>query len=155
VGRGARAGVARTMGKRPESSACFDSGVTMNWQEWSRLADNPSLWENREEKGLIKAEYVDGYTLRLWFEDGLDVSIYELDFTPLMVDGNPGGVFEALKDHKRFQNVRGDYALIWPNPETGVYDEKAIDIAPECVRFFCERYGKLLKPVKQKTAKAA
>lgn len=36
----------------------------------------------------------------------------------------------------------GNYALIWPNPETGAYDEKAIDIAPECVRFFCEKYGK-------------
>jgi len=42
--------------------------------------------------------------------------------------------------------VKGDYALIWPNPETGAYDEAAIDLAPECVRFFCERYGTLVKP---------
>ncbi len=98
-----------------------------------------------KEKGLLKAEYVDDYVLRLWFEDEMDVSIYELDFRPLVVEGNPGGVFEALKDKERFKQVRGDYALIWPNPETGGYDEKAIDMAPECVRFFCERYGKALK----------
>jgi hypothetical protein len=101
--------------------------------------------EDREEKGLLKAEYVGDYILRLWFEDELDVSIYELDFHPLMVEENPGGVFAALKDRARFEVVRGEYALIWPNPETGGYDEQAIDIAPECVRFFCERYGKALK----------
>jgi hypothetical protein len=117
----------------------------MNWQEWSTLADNESLWQSRTEKGLLKAEYVGDYILRLWFEDELDVSIYELDFHPLMVDKNPGGVFAALKDQTRFEVVRGEYALIWPNPETGGYDERAIDIAPECVRFFCERYGKALK----------
>ncbi|MCI0476537.1 MAG: DUF2442 domain-containing protein, partial [Anaerolineales bacterium] len=101
--------------------------------------------QGQNEKGLVKAEYVDGYTLRLWFEDDLDVSIYELDFYPLIVQENPGGVFDALKDRARFQIVRGDYALIWPNPETGAYDEQAIDLAPECVRFFCEKYGKALK----------
>ena len=46
-----------------------------------------------------------------------------------------------LKDKKRFQLVQGEYALIWPNPETGAHDEQAIDLAPECVRFFCKRYG--------------
>jgi hypothetical protein len=109
------------------------------------VADNPSLWKDREEKGLLKAEYVGGYVLRLWFEDGLDVSIYELDFRPLVVDDNPGGVFAPLQDKERFKQVRGDYALIWPNPQTGAYDEKAIDIAPECVRFFCEKYAKPVK----------
>jgi len=117
----------------------------MEWKEWHAVADDPSLWKGREEKGLLKAEYVGEYVLRLWFEDEMDVSIYELDFRPLVVEGNPGGVFEALKDKERFKQVRGDYALIWPNPETGGYDEKAIDMAPECVRFFCERYGKALK----------
>jgi hypothetical protein len=117
----------------------------MSWQEWSALADNARLWQGQNEKGLVKAEYVDGYTLRLWFEDDLDVSIYELDFYPLIVQDNPGGVFAALKDRARFQIVRGEYALIWPNPETGAYDEQAIDLAPECARFFCEKYGKAIK----------
>jgi hypothetical protein len=117
----------------------------MNWQEWSAVADDPSLWKNREEKGLLKADYVGDYVLRLWFEDEMDVSIYELDFRPLVVEEDPGGVFAPLKNQERFKQVRGDYALIWPNPETGAYDEQAIDMAPECVRFFCEKYGKALK----------
>lgn len=54
-------------------------------------------------------------------------------------------MFLPLKDQARFQQARGDYALIWLNPETGAYDEKAIDIAPECIRFFCEKYGKTVK----------
>lgn len=86
----------------------------------------------------------------------MDVSIYELDCQPLIVKDNPGGVFEALKDPERFKQVRGEYTLIWPNPETGAYDERAIDIAPECVRFFCERYGKPVKTfAKGKTAAPA
>lgn len=117
----------------------------MKWQEWAAVADDPSLWKNREEKGLLKAEYVADYVLRLWFQDEMDVSIYELDFRPLVVEDNPGGVFGALKDQERFKHVRGDYALIWPNPQTEAYDEQAIDLAPECVRFFCERYGKSIR----------
>jgi hypothetical protein len=117
----------------------------MKWQEWQTLADNAAYWDDRNEKGLLKAEYVAGHTLRLWFEDDLDVSIYELDFYPLLVEENPGGVFDLLKDAERFRVVRGEYALIWPNPETGADDGQTIDVAPECVRFFCERYGKVLK----------
>lgn len=128
----------------------------MKWREWSTIAEDASLWEGRSEKGLLKAEYVDAYRLRLWFEDDMDVSIYELDFHPLLVEDNPGGVFAVLKDLERFQIVRGEYALIWPNPETGAYDEKAIDIAPECVRFFCEKYGRALNvSARQKAAAAA
>jgi len=127
----------------------------MKWQEWSAVADDPSLWKNREEKGLLKAEYVGDYILRLWFEDEMDVSVYELDFRPLVLDDNPGGMFGPLKDQERFKRVRGEYALIWPNRETGAYDERAIDMAPECVRFFCERYGKALKvSAKDKAARA-
>jgi hypothetical protein len=127
----------------------------MKWQEWSAVADNDALWRNHEEKGLLKAEYVGDYVLRLWFEDALDVSIYELDFCPLLVEDNPGGVFAPLKDKERFRLVQGDYALIWLNPETGEYDEQAIDLAPECVRFFCERYGKVVKGATQLIAVAA
>lgn len=97
------------------------------------------------ERGLLKAEHVHGFVLRLWFEEDLDVSIYDLDFRPLLIDHNPRGVFESLRHSKRFRNVVGDYALIWLNPETGAYDEGAIDLAPECVRFFCELYGKRIK----------
>ncbi len=117
----------------------------MKWQEWYTLASNEAYWQNREEKGLLKAEYVRDYILRLWFEEKLDVSIYELDFYPLMVAENPGGVFSPLKSQARFRLVEGNYALVWLNPETGAYDEQAIDIAPECIRFFCEKYGKKLK----------
>ncbi len=130
-------------------------GDIMKWQEWTAVADDSSLWKNREEKGLLKAEYVDDYVLRLWFEDTMDVSIYELDFRPLVVEGNPGGVFAPLKDRERFKRVRGEYALIWPNPETGAYDEQAIDMAPECVRFFCEKYGKPVKVAAKRKATAS
>ncbi|MCX5645611.1 MAG: hypothetical protein NTZ17_13195 [Phycisphaerae bacterium] len=127
----------------------------MKWQEWSAAADDVSLWKNREERGLLKAEYVGDYVLRLWFEDEMDVSIYELDFRPLVVEDNPGGVFTALKDRERFKWVRGEDTLIWPNPETGAYDERAIDMAPECVRFFCEKYGKPLKLAAKSKATAS
>ena len=117
----------------------------MKWEEWTKVARDEPIWLDHEEKGLLKAEYVRGYVLRLWFEEELDVSIYELDFHPLIVEENPGEVLLPLREKKRFQFVEGDYALIWPNPETGAYDEKVIDIAPECVRFFCEKHGEKLK----------
>jgi hypothetical protein len=117
----------------------------MKWKEWEVVANDESLWRDREEKGLLKAEYIGDYKLRLWFEEDLDVSIYELDFYSLIVEDNPGGVFEELKEKERFQLVEGDYALAWLNPETGLYDEQAIDIAPECIRFYCEKYGKKVK----------
>jgi len=119
----------------------------MHWQEWQTYADDENNWRNHNERGLLKAEAMGNYTLRLWFEEEMDVSIYELDFYPLFVTENPGGVFEVLRDPERFRLVTGNYALVWLNPDTGVYDETAIDIAPECIRFFCERYGKKLKTV--------
>jgi len=117
----------------------------MNWKEWHEYAENETLWRNHQEKGLLKAEYVRDYVLRLWFEDDLDVSIYELDFYPLIIQDDPGPVFLRLRDKEHFHLVEGDYALIWLNPETGAYDKKAVDVAPECIRFFCEKYGKKLK----------
>ena len=115
------------------------------WQEWATAAQDENRWLDSEERGLLKAEHVRDYVLRLWFEEDLDVSIYELDFRRLFVDENPGGVFEALRDQKRFAFVSGDYSLNWLNPDTGTYDETTIDIAPECIRFFCERYGRQIK----------
>jgi len=117
----------------------------MNWNEWQAYANDESNWLNHEERGLLKAEHVKAFVLRLWFEEEMDVSIYELDFRHLLVENNPGGVFEPLRDPNRFQLVEGDYALVWLNPETGAYDETAIDLAPESVRFFCERYGRKIK----------
>ena len=114
----------------------------MKWREWQAIADDEGRWLNHQERGVLKAEHLADFILRVWFEEDLDVSIYELDFRPLFVEENPGGVFALLKDEERFRHVRGDYALIWPSPESGAYDEHAIDLAPECVRFFCERYGK-------------
>lgn len=121
----------------------------MKWGEWQTVADDESRWDHHQEKGVLKAEHLAQFVLRVWFEEDLDVSIYELDFRPLFVDENPGGVFELLRDEERFRQVLGDYALIWPNPESGAYDEHAIDLAPECVRFFCERYGKRVKRAHQ------
>ena len=117
----------------------------MNWNEWKDLARDEKLWRDSEERGLLKAEHIHDYQLRLWFEEELDVSIYEVDFRLLVVDNNPGGIFEDLKNPERFQLVLGDYSLVWLNPDTGVYDEEAIDIAPECIRYFCEKYGKKIK----------
>lgn len=117
----------------------------MNWQEWQTYANDESNWLNHEERGLLKAEHLHDFVLRLWFEEEMDVSIYELDLRPLFVENNPGGVFESLSDPARFRLVEGDYSLIWLNPETGEYDEEVIDIAPESIRFFCERYGRKLK----------
>jgi hypothetical protein len=124
----------------------------MKWKKWATYANNESNWRNSQEKGLLKAEYLKDYVLRLWFEEEMDVSIYELDFYSLIVEENPGEVFLPLRNKNRFQMVKGDYALVWLNPETGAYDEKAIDIAPECVRYFCENYGKQIKTPKKKAA---
>jgi len=117
----------------------------MIWQEWQDFANDETNWLNHDERGLLKAEHVEGFILRLWFEEEMDVSIYELNFRPLFVEDNPGGVFEQLRDPERFRLVEGNYSLIWLNPATGEYDEKAIDIAPESIRYFCERYGRKLK----------
>lgn len=124
----------------------------MKWKQWAEYAKNESNWRSSLERGLLKAEYLEDYRLRLWFEDELDVSIYELDFRPLIVEEEPGKAMLPLRDKERFRNVKGDYTLIWLNPETGEYDEKAIDIAPECIRYFCENYGKKIKISHQKAA---
>lgn len=120
----------------------------MLWDEWRVRARDESRWIESNERGLLKAEHLYAFQLRLWFEEDLDVSIYDLDWEPLLMDEDPGTVLLPLRDNERFQFVKGDYALIWPNPETGDYDENAIDLAPECVRFFCERNGSLVKAAK-------
>ena len=68
---------------------------------------------------------------------------YELDFALPLVDDNPWGVFEPLRDIERFCNVEAEYALIWPDPVTGDALH-AVDLAPECVCFFCQRHGQVV-----------
>lgn len=117
----------------------------MLWDEWKTYASDETHWVTADEKGLLKAEHLNDYVLQLWFEEDLDVSIYELDWKVLLVDEDPGSALLPLRDLNRFQFVKGDYALVWPNPQTGEYDELAIDLAPECVRFFCQQHGTLIK----------
>jgi hypothetical protein len=74
----------------------------MKWEEWSVVADDAARWQNHAEKGLLKAEYVRDYVLRLWFEEESD--------------------------------------------------DRAIDIAHECIRFFCEKYGKKVKVAEREGA---
>lgn len=127
----------------------------MKWKEWSEYAADESNWQNRFERGLLKAEHIRDYVLRLWFEEDLDVSIYELDFDPLIVEEDPGEALRPLRDKTRFGSVKGDYTLIWLNPETGEHDEEAVDIAPECIRYFCEKYGKKIKIAENRKHEAA
>lgn len=118
----------------------------MMWEDWSGFAKKRSLLAKPRRARLAESGARARFCfLRLWFEEELDVSIYELDFHSLINEDDPGEAFLPLREQERFRLVEGDYALIWLNSETGAYDEKAIDLAPECVRFFCERYGKKLK----------
>lgn len=113
----------------------------MKWYEWQVLAENEDHWLDDVEPGLASVEHLHDHVLRLRFTDQPDDVAYELDFAPLLVDDNPGGVFEPLRNVNRFRNVEAEYALIWPDPVTGDAIH-AVDLAPECVRFFCQRYGR-------------
>jgi len=117
----------------------------MNWKEWGIISQNEQFWKDYEEKGILKALHIKDYVLELWFEDNYDVSIYELDFSPLIED-DPGKVFLFLKNKENFKNAKANYALLWDRPD----ENASVDIAPECVRFFCERYGKVIKEKSKK-----
>jgi len=82
----------------------------MRWEAWRTLAADAIYWQNHEEKGLLKAEYLGEYRLRLWFEETLDVTIYDLDFYPLLFEEDPGPALLPLQDEERFQFIKGDYA---------------------------------------------
>jgi len=121
----------------------------MNWTEWRDyiFPIGEDLWQNNTEKGLLKAEYIGDYRLRLWFEEELDVSIYELDFHDLLYSDDVGRALLPLRDKDRFSYAVGDYSLVWPERTTSHAYESVIDLAPECIRFFCEKYGKVVKSV--------
>ena len=56
-------------------------------------------------------EVVGPYSLRLWFEDGLERTI---DFSPMLA----GELFGPLRDRSVFQQVRLDeevHTLVWPS----------------------------------------
>ena len=118
----------------------------MNWSEWQLLAADEQYWQNREEPGLVAAKYLHDYTLRVQFADKRRPVTYELDFAPLLLDENPGGVFLELKDIRHFRTARADYALVWSIPTSGGGEDQVVDLAPECVRFFCEKYGRKASP---------
>ena len=120
----------------------------MKWAEWEEY-NRSKDWTDNIERGLLKAEYIgshkDSFYLRLWFEEDLDVSIYDLDISDLFFYDNPGGVYEILKDSQCFQAPEGKYSLNFRDPDDWDNDSKIINIAPECIRFFCEKYGTKIK----------
>lgn len=97
------------------------------------------------EKGILKVEYVDEYVLQIWFEENLDVSIYELDFFPIISSEGAGEVFKPLLSKDRFMQAVGKNNITWYDEETGDYNENAIDISPEAIKWFCKKYGKTIK----------
>jgi Protein of unknown function (DUF2442) len=63
-------------------------------------------------KDVVAVEPLDGYKLRLWFEDGTEGT---LDLAPFL---NFRGVFAPLRDLNYFRQVRVDPGLgtvVWPN----------------------------------------
>lgn len=122
------------------------------WQAWREWADDETHWIDAAEPGLLKVEPVHDYVLRLWFGDPVEPTVYELDFGPLLLEHNPGGVFAPLREKARFLQVEGHYALIWPDPTAGDDGPATVDLAPECVRFFCVNLGRRLHSENAATA---
>ncbi|MBI3563023.1 MAG: hypothetical protein HY080_15035 [Gammaproteobacteria bacterium] len=114
----------------------------MYWDELQREIDNGNIGPG---KGILKAEYLHDFVLQLWFEEDLGVSIYELDFFPLLDSPMSGSALKPLLDKQRFSQVIGRGNLAWNDPDTGEYNERAIDIAPEALKWLCEKYGKKIK----------
>ncbi|GAB2198503.1 hypothetical protein [Sessilibacter sp. MAH4] len=97
------------------------------------------------EKGILKVEYIDEYILQIWFEEKLNVSIYNLDFLPIISSPDAGEVFNRLLNKNLFMQAVGRYNITWYDEETAEYNENAIDISPEAVKWFCKKFGKLIK----------
>jgi hypothetical protein len=97
------------------------------------------------EKGILKVEYIDEYVLQIWFEEDLDVSIYELDFLPIISSEGAGEAFKPLLNKNLFMQAVGRYNITWYDEETGDYNENAIDISPEAIKWFCKKIGKAIK----------
>ena len=69
---------------------------------------------------IIKADYVDGYKLRLCFADGRSGVVDCLPFI------EKGGVFEVLRDEEKFRRFSLD-----PDWNTVTWEDGQVDIAPE------------------------
>ena len=60
---------------------------------------------------IIKFEIVEPYTLRIWFDDGLEQTI---NFLPIL----EGPMYGPLRDESLFRRVEIDpeaHTLVWPN----------------------------------------
>jgi hypothetical protein len=112
------------------------------WSEIDAYLDSDQLVP---EKGILKADHIRDYTLEIWFEENHDVSIYQLDMKPLLESADAGQALAPLLDPNRFRQVVGHYRLLWNDPETGDYNENSVDIAPEAVRYLCEKFGQLIE----------
>ena len=112
------------------------------WNELETHLNSPGCIP---ERGILKAEHLGDYKLEIWFEENKDVSIYELDFLPILKEEDSGEAFRPLLDKERFNQVLGRYNLTWFDSDTGEYNENAIDISPEAIKWFCNKYGRLVK----------
>ncbi len=112
---------------------------------WKELEAHLSTPNFLPEKGILKTEYVDEYNLEIWFEEDKDVSIYQLDFLPILSADDSGKALKPLLDKERFCQVIGRYNLTWFDPDSGEYNENAIDISPEAIKWFCKEYGEVVK----------
>jgi Protein of unknown function (DUF2442) len=76
---------------------------------------------------LIDAKPAEGYTVHVYFEDGLTA---DLDLSYLL---DYGGVFEPLRDLEYFRRLHADATagtIVWPNEA---------DIAPETLYAHAQR----------------
>jgi hypothetical protein len=112
---------------------------------WNELETYLNSGNAVQEKGILKTEYIDEYVLQIWFEEDLDVSIYELDFLPILSSGESGEAFKPLLIIERFMQAVGRNNITWYDEETGEYNENAIDISPEAIKWFCNKLGKIIK----------
>jgi len=72
-----------------------------------------------------------------------DVSIYELDFLPILREEDSGEAFRSLLSEERFNQVVGKDNLTWFDSDTGD-NKNAINISPEAIRW-SNKCGKLVK----------
>ncbi len=82
---------------------------------------------------ILEAEPLDGYVVRVRFEDG---TAAEVDLSYLL---EYGGVFEPLRDPEYFRRLRSDReagTIVWPNDA---------DIAPESLYAAAQKRSTVLK----------
>ncbi len=80
---------------------------------WGELETHLNSPDCILEKGILKAEHLGDYKLEIRFEGNKDVSIYELDFLPVLREEDSGKIFRSLLNKERFSRVVGRYNLTW------------------------------------------